>query len=406
MNIERLNADFGNATDNFLVDSYYFEDPTCVVEISKEKAESHFTNPVEDVEDLLDRLLISTTIDNEERYFMVGKLAEDNPYSHSHVGKMHDKIKSVIPYVMFLANVAYYYKVKNPKGENVAQIEIDSMKMMLPIWLLKKEDKFSNGQAKMANRFVGEHKVNLLTSGMESELTINVNAAKCYIESEVGRWALKYKMVNDSDNEVTKIVRRTEAKKFDNYETVLIDIGGGSTDAVLLTKGLNAPISKDSFQVIQITPFLGRLEQLLKEKLIEHFSDLRSLEKFIVANYKNQKYILKNSNTGDKYDLTEPVVEMLREYAELLMYKVLEAFNTNSKGEVKYIYFGGEAPILAPYIKESVKNRTNEEIMENNHFFLSELLDEDNSEVFKPTARTINLTALEILSLNEKSTEK
>lgn len=402
MKLERLNADFGNSTNNFLVDSYYFELPTSVVEVSKEKAEGHFTNTVDEVGDLLDRLLISTPIDGVERYFLVGKLAENNPYSNSHVGRMHDKIKSDIPYVAFLAGLAYYYKVKNENGENVAEIEIDNMKMMLPIWLLKKEDKFSIGQIKMANRFLGEHSVNLLTNGMETELTIKVANAKCYIESEVARWALKYKMVNDKDNNATVIEKRLESRKFDDNETVLVDIGGGSTDAVLLAKGLNTPVSKDSFQVIQITPFLGRLDILLKEKLIEHFADLRNLEQFIVENFKNQKYILRNKNTGAKYDLTDPIVDMLREYAELLVFKVMEPFQSNSKGVLKFIYFGGEAPILAPYIKDCVKEMTNEEIMENNHHFLSELLEDDNSEIFKPTARTINLAALEILSLNER----
>lgn len=402
MKIERFNSDFGNSTNNFLVDSYYFEIPTCVVEIPKEKAESHFTNTVDEVQDLLDRLLISTTIDDVERYFLVGKLAEDNPYSNSHVGKMHDKINSVIPLAVFLAGVAYYHKIKNEDGENVAEIEIDNMKMMLPIWLLKKEDKFSIGQTKMSNRFLGEHTVRLMTSGMETELTVKVKNSKCYIESEVARWALKYKMINDKEKNATAIQKRVESRKFDDNETVLVDVGGGSTDAVLLTKGLNTPVSKDSFQVIQITPFLGRLEKLLKEKLIEYFTDLRSLEKFIVANYKNQKYILRNQNTGDKYDLTEPIVDMLKEYAELLVYKVMEPFNNNSKGVLKFIYFGGEAPILSPYIKDSVKKLTNEEIMENNHHFLGELLEDDKSEIFKPAARTINLASLEILSLNER----
>lgn len=405
MKIERLNADFGNSTNNFLIDSYYFEIPTCVVEVSKEKAESHFTNTVDEVEDLLDRLLISTTIDDTDRYFLVGKLAEDNPYSNSHVGKMHDKINSDIPYAVFLAAIAYYHKVKNEDGENVAEIDVESMKMMLPIWLLKKEDKFSIGQTKMANRFQGEHTVRLLTSGMETELTIKVGNSKCYIESEVARWALKYKMVNDKEKHATIIDKRIESRKFDDNETVLVDVGGGSTDAVLLTKGLNTPVSKDSFQVIQITPFLGRLETLLKEKLIEYFTDLRSLESFIVANYKNQKFILRNQNMGTKHDLTEPIVEMLKEYAELLVYKMMEPFNNNSKGVLKYIYFGGEAPILSPYIKECVKKKTNEEIMENNHHFLGELLEDDKSEIFKPAARTINLAALEILSLNERKSK-
>ncbi|KYD11415.1 hypothetical protein B4102_2143 [Heyndrickxia sporothermodurans] len=405
MKIERFNVDFGNSTNNVLADSYYYEIPTCVVELTKEKAESHFTNSVDEVGDLLNRLLISTIIDDEERYFLVGKLAEENPYSNSHVGKMHDKIKSDIPYVIFLATIAYYHKVKNENGENVTEIEIDNMKMMLPIWLLKKEDKFSIGQSKMANRFLGEHNVKLMTVGMETELNIKVNNAKCYIESEVARWALKYKMINDEDKKATVIEKRIESRKFDDNETVLVDIGGGSTDAVLLTKGLNTPVSKDSFQVIQITPFLGRLEILLKEKLIEYFTDLRSLEQFIVANYKNQKYILRNQNTGAKYDLTDPIVEMLKDYAELLVFKVMDPFQSNSKGVLKFIYFGGEAPILSPYIKESVKKVTNEEIMENNHYFLSELIEDDKSEIFKPAARTINLAALEILSLNERKSK-
>ncbi|MCK1995469.1 hypothetical protein MPH61_23385 [Peribacillus muralis] len=405
MKIERLNADFGNSTNNFLIDSYYFEIPTCVVELTKEKAESHFTNSVDEVGDLLDRLLISTTIDDAERFFLVGKLAEDNPYSNSHVGKMHDKVNSDIPYAAFLAAIAYYHRVKNEDGENVAEIEVDSMKMMLPIWLLKKEEKFSIGQNKMANRFLGEHTVRLLTVGMETELTIKVVSSKCHMESEVARWALKYKMVNDKENLATIIEKRMESKKFEDNETVLVDIGGGSTDAVLLTKGLNTPVSKDSFQVIQITPFLGSLEKLLKEKLIQYFTDLRSLEKFIVTNYKNQKYILKNQNTGAKYDLTDQVVEMLKEYAELLVYKVMEPFNSNSKGVLKYIYFGGETPILAPYIKECVKKMTSEEIMENNHYFLGELLEDDKKEIFKPASRTINLAALEILSLNERKSK-
>lgn len=407
MNIKRLNADFGNSTNNFLFDSYYFEIPTCVVEVTKDQAESYFTNKVDDIDDLIDRLMISTTINEEEKYFLVGKLAEENPYANSHVGKMHNKIKSDIPYVVFLSAVAYYYKMKNPNEENVISVDVDSMKMMLPIWLLKSAEKFSIAQSNMANRFMGEHKVTLMTAGMETDLTINTKKAKCHIESEVSRWALKYKMTNDADENVTKIEKRPEAKKFDDYDTVLVDIGGGSTDEVLLTKGLGTPISKDSFQVIQIDPFLGRLEKLLREKLIEHFSDLRSLEKFIVQNYKEQSYILRNNNNGEKYDLTNPIVDMFKEYARLLVYKVTEPFSSNSKTVVKYVYIGGEAPILKPYIKAAITEMTNEQIMESNHFFLDELLDKDQTEVFQPTARTVNLAALELLSLNEtKSNEQ
>lgn len=406
MNINRLNADFGNSTNNFLVDSYYFEIPTCVVEITEQQADSLFTNTVEDVEDLLERLLVSTIINEKERFFVVGKLAEDNPYANSHVGKMHDKINSDIPYATFLAALAYHYKKNEDTTVPEQTIEIDNMKMMLPIWLLKKEEKFSIAQQKMANRFKGDHKVKLLTAGMETEITITIKEAKCYIESEVGRWALKYKMINTKDKKSTIIEKRPEASVFSSNETVLVDIGGGSTDSVLLTKGLNTPISKNSFQVIQIDPFLGRLEKLLKEKLIEHFSDLRSLENFIVENYTTQKYILKNHNSGIKHDLTDQIVQMLQEYADLLTYKVMQPFSNHAKGTLKYVYFGGESPILEPYIKNSVTNATTEEIMENNHHFLCDYLEEDSKEVVKPSARTINLVALEILSLNELSKGK
>ncbi|WP_206631425.1 hypothetical protein, partial [Mesorhizobium sp. M7A.F.Ca.MR.362.00.0.0] len=97
-----------------------------------------------------------------------------------------------------------------------------------------------------------------------------------HIESEVSRWALKYRMVREKD--ATVITKRIETKKFDDVSTVLIDVGGGSTDAVLLPEGLNAAVKRDSFQVINIDPFLGRLNKLLVDKLIQHFADVRLLE--------------------------------------------------------------------------------------------------------------------------------
>lgn len=404
MRVERLNADFGNSTGNFLSDSYYFEIPTCVVEISKEQAEEIFTNQVEDTTDLLDRLVISTMINGEDHFFMVGRFAEASPYANSHVGKMHDKINSNIPYAMFLAAMTYVYKINDKENDSLeSTIEVDNMKMMLPVWLLKKENKFSVAQNKMVNRFLGEHSVKLLTPGMETDITINIKNAKCHIESEVGRWALKYKIAKKEDSEVTVIEKRAEARKFDSNEVILVDIGGGSVDAVRLAKGLNTPVNADSFQVVQVEPYLGRLDKLFKEKLIEHFTNLRSLEQFIVDNYVTQRYVFKNPNTGSSVTLTEPIVQMLQEYSDILVYKVMESFKTNTKEALKFIYFGGEAPILEPYIKHSITKITNEGIMENNHFFLSDLIEDTKDEVFAPTARTINLTALEILSLNEKT---
>jgi plasmid segregation protein ParM len=400
MLINRFNADYGNSTSNFIADGYFFEMSTSVAELTKEKAESLLTSAVDSTDDLLERLLISTEIDNEVRYFTVAKLAEGDPRAINVNGHMHDKIKSIVPYVTFLAGMAYYYKVQDKEGSKKGSIEIDRKKMMLPIWLLKNEDKFSIAQNKMAERFLGQHNVSLLTPGMELDLTIQVKESKCYIEGEVSRWALKYKITN-SDG-ITKVVKRKEVKQFELNPTVLTDIGGGSTDSALLTKGLNAPISKDSFQVIQIEPYLGRLEVLLKEKLLVHFNNVKSLEKFIVDNYTKPKYILNNPNTGEKTDITAPIVETLREYAEILVMKVTSTFNALTTDELNYVYFGGEAPILAPYISEAVSNRYNAEILERNHFFLADVLEEDNTEVVRPTSRTINLVALEIIALSEQ----
>ena len=402
MKIERDNNDFGNSTSNFLSDSYYYETSTAVAQLTKQEAESYLTSSVESTDDLLDRLLISTIINDEEKFYLVGKIAENHPKLINVNGHMHDKVTSLVPLVTFRAKIAYYYKLNSKENKLEDTVEIERLKMMLPIWLLKREDKFSTAQNKMADRFKGQHQVSLLTPGMEVDLTIKVKEAKCYVESEVARWALKYKVVNDEHSKTVVKKRTEEIEQFNTTETVFVDIGGGSTDAVLLTKGLNAPISKDSFQVVNIQPFLGSLEDLMKNKLLQHFSSVKVLEKFIVDNYSKQKYILNDPNTGDKHDLTKDITDMLNEYAELLVTKVTDTFNTiANRRELKYVYFGGEAPILAPYIKTFITNRYNEEIAERNHYFLSDILNEDSKEIFRPTSRTVNSAALEIISLNE-----
>ncbi|MDC2867328.1 ParM/StbA family protein [Bacillus sp. BP-3] len=401
MKIGRNVADFGNSFNNFMVDGYYFELATNVVKISKKKAEDLLVDRISNPEDLLDRLLISTEIEGEESYYLVGQLAEDNQLANSHVNKMHDKIKSPIPYISFLGAIAYYHALNADNEDNI--IEIDYMSMMLPIWLLKREEKFSIAHKKMEERFSGEHKVKVLTPGMEKELTITVQRAKCLNESEIARHSLKYKMVaKDKNSGVISIEKRQEAEKFDDYEVVLTDIGGGSTDAVRLGKGLTTPKHRDSFQVIDIEPFLGYLERFRKEKLIQFFKDLRTLEKFIVNNYKEQRYVLMNENTGEEYTFTDEIVEALQEYARILVAKVLDVFIPSSTNTVlKFIYIGGEAPVLEPYIRQALLDHMSETAAENNHFFLTDIIKSDEKEVFTPTSRTINLVALELKAINE-----
>ncbi|PGT50119.1 hypothetical protein COD86_29080 [Bacillus cereus] len=401
MKIGRKVADFGNSFNNFMVDGYYFELATNVVKISKKKAEDLLVDRILNPEDLLDRLLISTEIDGEESYFLVGKLAEDNQLANSHVNKMHDKINSPIPYVSFLGAIAYYHALNADKEDN--EVEIENMNMMLPIWLLKREEKFSVAHKKMEERFIGEHEVKVLTPGMERELSITVNSAKCKNESEIARHALKYKMVaKDKNSNVISIEKRNEVEKFNDYEVVLTDIGGGSTDAVRLGKGLTTPKHRDSFQVIDIEPFLGYIEQFRKEKLIQFFKDLRTLEQFIVNNYKEQKYVLYNENTGKSHDFTTEIVEVLQEYARILVAKVLDVFIPSSTNTVlKFIYIGGEAPVLEPYIRIALLDHMSETAANNNHFFLNDVIQNDEKEVFAPTSRTINLAALELKAIDD-----
>ena len=402
MNIKRLNCDFGNSTNNFMVDGYYFELPTNVVEITEQRANELQVNVIMDPKELLERLVVSIERVNEKKYYLVGEMAELSKLSNSHVGNMHDKIKSVIPYVSFLSAIGYYDAIKGDgKGQD---IEIEYMSCMLPIWLLKREQKFSGAQKRMEGRFIGEHTVKIMTFGMEKELKIIVKNVKCRIESEVARHAIKYKMVKGAADKNTITIEKRNNIDFADDPIVLADIGGGSTDTVKLGKGLTAPQSRESFQVIDIEPFLGEIERLRKEKLLENFHDLRGLEKFIIRNYSKEKYIFRDENTGKYYEFTDQINEVLQEYASVLVTKFLNAFVPENGETIKFVYFGGEAPILKPFIKIALLKHMSELAVEKNHLFLDEIIEDDIKEIFKPNDRTINLTALEILSIDEMRT--
>lgn len=179
MDIKRFNADFGNSTNNFMIDGYYFEIPTNVVEISEKEASETFVSPITESKELLDRLVISTNYEGKERFYLVGEFAEKSKLSNIHVNTMHDKIKSVIPYTSFLAAVAYYNNLKSSRDDNI--VNIDYMSMMLPIWLLKRAEKFSIAENQMEKRFLGEHQVKIITLGMERDIKINVEKSSCRI---------------------------------------------------------------------------------------------------------------------------------------------------------------------------------------------------------------------------------
>ena len=123
MKIGRKVAEFGNSFNNFMVDGYYIELATNVVKISKKKLRIYLLIVSSKQEELLDRLLISTEIEGEESFYLVGQLAEDNQLANSHVNKMHDKINSPIPYVSFLGAIAYYHAFNTHQKDNEVEIE-------------------------------------------------------------------------------------------------------------------------------------------------------------------------------------------------------------------------------------------------------------------------------------------
>lgn len=283
MKITMMNKDAGNSLDMNLIDGFYIETPTNVVEISKDEANSHFVATITNPKELLSRLLISTTIPEEdtERFFLVGDEASKHALANNHVNKLHDKTTSPIPYIMFLSAISFYHAINETRESDENTIEIEYFQTMLPIWLLKRTAKFSEAQHAMAARFTGEHEVTIHTPGMEKTLKIIVEKAICRIEGEIARLAIKKNF---------ELEDREEARQFDDNDTVLVDIGGGTIDLVLSPAGLKSPKNRDSMQPIDKLSYLSHIEKLRKEKFLEKFSDLRSFETFIVNNYQNRKW--------------------------------------------------------------------------------------------------------------------
>lgn len=381
MKISMMNKDSGNSLDMNLIDGYYIEIPTNVVEISKEETESHFVATINNPKDLLSRLLISTTIPGEdrERYFLVGDEAAKHALANNHVNKLHDKITSHIPYVMFLSAVSFYHAINEQRTSDDDTVEIEYFQTMLPIWLLKRTAKFSEAQNAMAERFSGEHQVMIHTPGMERTLKINVENAACRIEGEIARLGIKKNF---------ELEDREEARQFDNNDTVLVDIGGGTIDLVLSPAGLKSPKNRDSMQPIDKLAYLSHIEKLRKEKFLEYFSDLRSFETFIVNNFQKPKMELVDGNTGKRVDLTEKIQSSLKEFANFLILKIQDAMPAPADKVYKYIYFGGVAPILETSIHEVIEEMYGAEIAQANHIFL-------------PDSRKLNLYGLEVKSRGE-----
>jgi plasmid segregation protein ParM len=378
MEISRMNVDFGNSMYMNMIDGYFFELPTNVVEISRETAEGKFTTSVEEPEELKARIMISAIIDDEEKFFLVGEIAENEVLGNNHIRNLHNKATSHISYTMFLAATAYYHALKQDDSNDVV---IKYFSTMLPIWLLKQTSKFSEMQNTFASRFKGHHEVKVLTPGMEKTLNINIEDAVCRVESEVARWNIK-KNFDLEDNSLAEL--------FKDNDTILCDLGGGTDDFVLLPAGLKSPISRDSFDYNADKPFLDFLEKFRKEKLVEHFRTVRDLETFIYTNIDKSKMERKDGNTGQKFDLTDIIKKALKEYAEIKITQVENIFPAPKDKVYKYLYFGGVATVLRESIMVVTEEKYGQEISESNHIIADD-------------ARMLNLFGLEVLSRAEEA---
>lgn len=378
MKITRFNKDCGNSVDMNIIDGYQFDLPTNIVEIKKEVANSFFTDSISSAEDFKKRILLSTVIPGEEneRYFLVGEIAANQHLANNHINKLHNKITSHIPYVTFLAAIAYYHALKAEDVEDT-EIEINYFSTMLPIWLLKKSATFGEAQTAMADRFAKKHAFKIHTPGFSNELEVTVKESICLKEGEVARFSLKKDL---------QLVDRKDVSEYEYAETVIVDIGGGSTDVVILPEGLKAANSRESFQTIEGIPYLAHIDKLRKEKFPELFTDLRTFDQFIVDNHESRNFVLENENTGDTTDLTQQINQSLQEYADILLAKLNDVAPPPANKVRKYVYSGGVASILEEAILENMKDKIGEERTEKYH------------KVPKDS-RYLNLYGLEIRSL-------
>ncbi|QPA33392.1 Alp7A family actin-like protein [Thermaerobacillus caldiproteolyticus] len=376
--IKTLNSDFGNSITASIINHSkdIMEIPTAVLEIPQRVAEGYFPDKV-DAEDFRNAILIKV----DGKYYLVGKAAALKIGNDRHIGfDLHKKSSSHIPYIMFLSTIANYL-VENQIDEN--NIEIERFSTMLPIFELLEADTFNQKLNEMAEKFLKEHKFEIVTAGHEREVTVNVKRSKCYSESYVAKFAIQYK------SDLT--LNEDAVQRYANHHTILVDIGGGTYDLVHLYPGLKKPKSKDDFKTITDIPYLRKLKEMREGKLRAYFQSVRELEGFIVRNYQKGKFEWINGKTGEKEDLTEYIKAELKEYSEQALELVEDAFPRLEQGQTyKYLYFGGVTPVLTSGLKECLNEKFSPEFVEEHYHF----------EPGK-SARFLNLYGLDNISKNE-----
>ncbi|MFT9494238.1 MULTISPECIES: hypothetical protein [Bacillota] len=376
LEIKRFNMDAGNSITASIINGSkdILELQTAIVKLSNSKAKDYITEKVAK-SDLKDSILIEV---NGQAY-LVGKIAKSMAGNDLHINKeLHSKLTSDIPYIMFLASVSVYEAEENYDSNEDTQLDIKYFSTMLPIFELKSAEKFSTVKEQMAARFQGEHEFKVLTPGCIKTIKINIEQSKCYEEGLTAKYGLQYNF---------DLTPNAVSGKFAGHNTVMVDIGGGTIDEVLLQIGLKPPKSRDDFQTITEVPYLGMIKDL-RERLRSYFKSARELEDFIVANHTNDEYIWVDGLNGNQVNLTEVIKGALTDYTDQIMDIILNSYPRLENGQFyKFNYFGGNAPILKEFILNHLQDKFSDHIVREYHH-----IEPDK------TARFLNLYGLEILS--------
>lgn len=379
MNINRVVADFGNSTCQFMINGHYFEMPSSIKEISMQDAKGLFSNDVSK-ESLHQQLVIKLPSGEEGCYqfFKVGESAKTDLLGNAHIHGLHDKTKSMTVWASFLGGLAYFHAMKHPELDKDT-IEIGYFGTLLPIWLVKKANSFSEKLKAMEERFKSDVTFELITAGFQRELTIKVDVSKCRVEGETARFALKYDLeLNEKD----------DLDIFNNAYVVMDDIGGQSQDLVKLQPGLKKPQTASDFASVTDQSFLNVLETLRTDKLMDYFNDVRSLEIFIWKNASKREYIYTNPITHKTEDLTDFIEPYLHEFAKVAMEKTLQTFHFSQGDSVYYMHIGGVNQVLKFYMIEYLRQKLGAEITDMYH-------------IFPEDSRKFNIHASEIVAKSE-----
>lgn len=375
--IDRWVADFGNSTNQQMINGYYFEMPSSIYEITKEDAEGLFAQSV-DKDALIDQLVVRVPIGGKDRFFKVGNKAKADVLGNRHIERLHDKTESLTVWVTWLAGMAFYHAYQFPfKKEDT--VEVQYFGTLIPVWLAKRAKKFTEILSKMADRFISEEglEVELLTPDFERILKIIVQEAKARVEGETARYALKYDLELNKNEE--------QMKKHEAAITVIDDLGGQTQDLSKLRPGLKKPASADDYASFTDKSFLKMLEDLRITKLMTHFNDLRSLEEFVRHNIKSKQFIYTDPTTKQEVDFTAEIEVMLKEYVKIASEKCLTAFQYGLGEEVYFLHIGGVAEEVQGYMMEYLVQKLGEEIAEKYH-------------VFPEHSRKFNIHGLEIVA--------